>query len=69
MDENGACSICGEPYTRFGHNAEPINHDRCCDKCNQDVILPARMLRRRQGRDMRQVDTDIEPLDANHRRR
>jgi hypothetical protein len=69
MDENGACTICGRPYTRFGNNAEPINHGRCCDDCNRDIILPARISRIQQGRDPRQVETDIEPIDASHRRR
>jgi len=33
------CSICMEPYFGIGNNAEPINKGRCCDFCNDDVIL------------------------------
>lgn len=65
----GACSICGSTYTRFGHNAEPVNHGRCCDECNRNTVVPMRMIRISQGRDPRQVDTDIDSLDGNHRRR
>ena len=31
------CSICKEQITGYGHNAEPINDDRCCNKCNDEV--------------------------------
>lgn len=48
------CSICTEPidkqrledgtvYWDQGHNAEPINHGRCCSSCNNSVVLPARL--------------------------
>jgi len=26
-----------------GHNAEPIDEGRCCDTCNNDVVIPTRM--------------------------
>ena len=48
------CSICTQPidkqrtedgtvYWEEGHNAEPINHGRCCTNCNDMVVLPARL--------------------------
>ena len=38
------CSICkNEIYTEHGHNAEPINDGRCCDMCNQTVVIPFRI--------------------------
>ena len=52
------CSICSEeikgqvvtdkdgnqsvPY-EGGNNAEPVNSGRCCDKCNMEVVIPARL--------------------------
>ena len=42
------CSICGDEIEMnvFGcaisHNAEPVNADRCCDRCNMQVVLPAK---------------------------
>ena len=26
-----------------GHNAEPVNDGRCCDVCNDTVVIPARL--------------------------
>jgi hypothetical protein len=33
------CSICNEDLDGFGHNAQPINDGKCCDECNNLVIL------------------------------
>ena len=37
------CSICSEEIKGHGNNAEPINDGRCCDKCNMDKVIPARI--------------------------
>ena len=39
------CSLCGAKITdaRESHNALPISDSRCCTKCNQEKILPARI--------------------------
>ena len=34
-----SCSICSEEIEGYGHNAQPINDGRCCDGCNNLVIL------------------------------
>lgn len=39
MSEKPYCSICGVPYDGFGNNAWPVNPGRCCDVCNQLVIM------------------------------
>jgi hypothetical protein len=42
------CSICGNEIEvncfgwDQGHNANPVNEDRCCDRCNTQVVIPAR---------------------------
>jgi hypothetical protein len=44
------CSICfteipaehDGQWTK-GHNAEPVNSGRCCGKCNERVVIPARI--------------------------
>lgn len=41
------CSICGKEYKGFGNNAQPINDGRCCDECNNTIVLERRL------RDMR----------------
>jgi hypothetical protein len=37
------CSICGRPFTGYGHNAWPVNAGRCCEECNVTVVIPARI--------------------------
>lgn len=61
------CSICGghihlhrdengKVYWEHGHNAQPITNGRCCDTCNRDVVIPARINRIRQRRPIRRVE-------------
>lgn len=38
------CVFCGDLIVNdMGNNAEPVKKGRCCDKCNADVIIPARL--------------------------
>lgn len=38
------CSICGdEMEEEYGNNAQPVNDGECCDRCNQEVVIPARL--------------------------
>ena len=37
------CSICGKEYTGWGNNAWPVNEGRCCDACNWNYVIPARL--------------------------
>jgi len=52
------CSICGceiqkHPLSGWAHgnNAQPLNDGRCCDECDNTIVIPSRivLLRRRQG--------------------
>lgn len=37
------CCICGEVHTDFGNNPAPVmKHGKCCDFCNQFVVMSAR---------------------------
>ena len=43
------CCICNEPIPvepktgwADGNNAQPVFDDRCCDDCNDEIVLPAR---------------------------
>lgn len=56
------CVICGEPITGYGNNAEPVKHGRCCDKCNQEVVIPARLkqLSLKEDKDIEEPNKDIE---------
>jgi hypothetical protein len=40
-----ACSICQRSVQGYGNNAAPINDGRCCDNCNSNVVIPARIER------------------------
>lgn len=42
MTEVHKCSICEAEYSGFGNNAAPFD-GRCCDQCNWNVVIPARM--------------------------
>lgn len=38
------CCICGNAFTEWGNNAEPVESEgRCCDVCNFNIVIPARM--------------------------
>lgn len=38
-----SCVICGKKSLGYGHNAMPASEGRCCDKCNEEVVIPFRM--------------------------
>lgn len=38
------CSICGKEFVGFGNNAWPINEGRCCDTCNDTIVIPRRIV-------------------------
>ena len=44
------CKICDKEISMDvdgkwdgGHNAEPINEGRCCEKCNDTIVTPMRL--------------------------
>lgn len=41
--EKHICSICGKEYFGYGNNAQPVNDGRCCDECNLNIVVPARV--------------------------
>src|SRR5437870_2174161 len=45
-----AGSICLRHFTEFGNNAWPINNGRCCNVCNDNVVIPARIRMQRRKR-------------------
>ena len=38
------CSICGRPYKGYGNNAFPAKSGRCCDECNENLVIPLRIM-------------------------
>ncbi len=37
------CVICKENYTGHGNNAEPVMSGQCCDSCNREYVIAARL--------------------------
>lgn len=44
IDKKFFCSICGLEFSGFGNNAAPINDGRCCDLCNDEIVIPRRLI-------------------------
>lgn len=43
------CSICGDTIKSnvngiYGHNPKPVTDGRCCNKCNDRVVIPTRIM-------------------------
>lgn len=46
------CCICGNKFKGFGNNPWPLSEnvdDRCCDDCNLDEVIPARVSKMKAG--------------------
>ena len=41
--EYNTCCICGALYYGFGNNALPVKNGRCCDRCDDKYVIPARI--------------------------
>ena len=42
MKEKQICCLCGKEFEGYGNNPYPLVKDegaRCCDECNNDVIM------------------------------
>ena len=37
------CVICGKDFDGWGNNAWPVKDGICCDECNQEEVIPARL--------------------------
>jgi len=38
------CCLCGREFDGYGNSAWPVRPEgRCCDECNFNKVLPARM--------------------------
>ena len=53
--DNGVktCCICGKTFEGWGNNPDPITDKdgnlfpesaRCCDECNNEYVIPARLI-------------------------
>jgi len=68
------CSICGKPLPDgvIGrNNAWPVNDGTCCDECNMNTVIPARILDLNAAKvinclDFEEVEDGIEQLRSLH---
>jgi hypothetical protein len=38
------CCFCKKKYQGYGNNPQPVKKKgRCCNRCNLDIIIPARV--------------------------
>lgn len=47
--KTGPCCLCDKQYENWGNNPYPLCHEddgdsRCCEACNTNKVLPARMV-------------------------
>lgn len=59
------CVICGKEYDGYGNNAQPVKDGKCCDKCNQEVVIPARIKKmglKEEAEDL-DIDTKVEIME------
>ena len=39
------CVICGKKFKEWGNNPWPLaENGQCCNKCNEEEVIPARIL-------------------------
>ena len=46
MKKKNLCCFCGSGFDGIGNNPAPVdtrNNARCCDMCNANIVLPARL--------------------------
>ena len=48
-EETHTCVICGKEFQGYGNNAEPVEKGKCCDNCNRNVVIPARLEEFKKG--------------------
>jgi len=55
------CCLCGQEFDGFGNNPWPLNNDenaRCCDKCNAEKVIPARIMQVYSKKEIKEGEAD-----------
>jgi hypothetical protein len=56
-----ACDICGKSMRDdilFKHNAAPIIEGWCCEKCNDEIVVPTRFAQLKETKLTKEVKYD-----------
>lgn len=46
MEKQGKCCFCGKEYDSYGNDIRPLeamNGNRCCNYCNNTIVIPNRL--------------------------
>lgn len=54
------CCLCGKVCTGYGNNPYPLalGHNRCCDVCNTEKVIPARISEYNRMKDKAEEEQD-----------
>jgi hypothetical protein len=58
-DVDDGCCFCGADYGRYGNNAQPLFDGRCCNNCNTEMVIPARISMMFGAEDMQPLFDDL----------
>jgi len=54
MSKKQKCCICGSSFYGYGNNPAPVRqYGKCCNDCNTEKVIPARIVRMNLGLDPR----------------
>ena len=61
------CSICGKEFEGYGINAAPEKDGTCCDECNMNAVIPARLKLMKESFEQveRLIDSETSLTSAN----
>lgn len=65
------CVICGKEFHGWGNNAQPVANGLCCDDCNIEEVIPARLKELQKHESLKEEDKeeltveDSEPITTN----
>ena len=55
--EKQKCCICGQEIEGYGNNPWPVKEDgECCDKCNYEKVIPARINQLSEKEEVKDAD-------------
>ena len=52
MEERKICCICGQVFIGYGNDPWPVEIvGECCDQCNAERVIPARLKQLKEKKD------------------
>jgi len=64
MNNDYVCCLCKESKQGWGNNPYPLAEEgRCCDECNNNKVIPARIEAVRKGKSVEEEGEVERPYD------